>query len=185
MSFRGGRRRTEEDASIMTQAYPRAQAERIDDHAEAQMAHFKAMVETVRSLRGEMGLSPAQRVPLLAIGDRAVLESFFPYMKTLARLSDASVVSAFPTADAPVAVSGETRLMLHIQIDVAAARDRLRKEVARLESELAKANAKLANPNFVERAPASVVVQERERIAAFGAILEKLRPQLAKLQVRI
>ena len=184
VSLLAGRRKADEEASIMVQPYPRAQPERIDDVAEAQMSRMKAMIELVRTLRGEMGLSPAQRIPLLAIGDRQTLEYFFPYMKTLAKLSDATVVTAFPQADAPVAVSGDTRLMLHIEVDLAAERERLSKEIARLESELAKASAKLANPNFVERAPAAVVAQERERIAAFGATLEKLKPQLASLQGR-
>jgi valyl-tRNA synthetase len=184
VSVLAGRRKAGEEASIMVQPYPHARPERIDEVAEAQMSRMKAMIEQVRTLRGEMGLSPAQRMPLLAIGDRQMLEHFFPYMKTLARLSDANVVTAFPQADAPVAVSGDTRLMLHIEVDLAAERERLSKEIARLESELAKASAKLANPNFVERAPAAVVAQERERMVAFGATLEKLKPQLASLQAR-
>jgi valyl-tRNA synthetase len=105
-------------------------------------------------------------------------------MKALAKLSEATVVTAFPHADAPVAVAGETRLMLHIEMDLNAERERLRKEIGRLESELAKATGKLSNPNFVERAPATVVSQERARIAAFGATLEKLKPQLASLDAR-
>jgi len=184
VSVLAGRRRADQEASIMVQPYPSARPERIDAAAEVQMSRMKAMIDQVRTLRGEMGLSPAQRVPLLAIGDRQTLEGFFPYMKTLARLSDATVVTAFPQADAPVAVSGDVRLMLHIEVDLAAERERLSKEIARLESELAKASAKLANPNFVERAPATVVTQERERIATFGATLEKLRPQLVSLQAR-
>lgn len=184
VSVLAGRRRADEEASVMVQPYPRTQPDRIDEAAEAQVSSLKAMVEQVRTLRGEMGLSPAQRIPLLAIGDRQMLEAFFPYMKALARLSEASVVTAFPRADAPVAVSGDTRLMLHVEIDLAAERERLRKEIARLESELAKASAKLANPSFVERAPAAVVAQERGRIAAFGSTLEKLRPQLASLEAR-
>jgi valyl-tRNA synthetase len=74
--------------------------------------------------------------------------------------------------------------MPHIEVDPAAERVRLQKEIARLESEISKANTKLANPNFVERAPAEVVAQEKERLAGFGATLEKLRSQLQKLQGR-
>ena len=184
VSVLAGRRKADQEASIMVQPYPSARPERIDAAAEAQMSRMKAMIEQVRALRGQMGLSPAQRVPLLAIGDRQTLDGFFPYMKTLARLSDATAVTAFPQADAPVAVCGDVRLMLHIEVDRTAERERLRKEIARLESELAKASAKLANPDFVERAPATVVAQERERIATFGATLEKLKPQLDSFQAR-
>ncbi len=72
--------------------------------------------------------------------------------------------------------------MLHVEIDPVAERARLQKEISRLEGEIAKANAKLSNPNFIERAPAAVVAQEKERLAAFGATLDKLNSQLDKLK---
>jgi valyl-tRNA synthetase len=72
--------------------------------------------------------------------------------------------------------------MVQFQVDTAAERSRLQKEVARLEGEITKASAKLANRNFAERAPAAVVTQEKERLAAFRATLEKLKPQLDRLK---
>jgi valyl-tRNA synthetase len=74
--------------------------------------------------------------------------------------------------------------MLHVEVDVAAERARLGKEISRLEGEAGKCRAKLGNASFVERAPAKVVDQERERLAGFEAALAKLRPQLEKLAVR-
>jgi valyl-tRNA synthetase len=142
---------------------------------------LKDIVGACRNLRGEMNVSPAQRIPLLASGDKAVLEALAPYVKFLARLSDVSLVDALPAADAPVAVVGDCRLMLKIEIDKTAERERLQKEISRLEGEIAKAESKLANAGFVARAPAQVVAQEKERLAAFGITLENLKPQLAKL----
>jgi valyl-tRNA synthetase len=169
--------------SIMLQAYPQAEAFKIDDKSEAQVAALKALIYAARNLRGEMNLSPAQKVPLLAVGDAAQLQSFAPYLAALAKLSEVNIVSELPTEEAaPVAIVGDTRLMLKVEIDVAAERERLAKEIARLEGEIVKANAKLGNESFVARAPAAVVEQEKKRLADFGATVEQLKVQLAKLQ---
>ncbi len=169
--------------SIMRQPYPEPNLKKLDDKAEAWMDELKALTDACRNLRGEMQLSPAQKVPLfLEGGDDARLQGFAPYLQSLAKLSEVQVVAALPESPAPVSVAGSTRLMLKVEIDVAAERERLGKEAARLEGEILKANAKLSNESFVARAPAQVVAQERERIASFSATLEKIREQLAKLK---
>jgi len=71
--------------------------------------------------------------------------------------------------------------MLKVEVDVAAEKERLSKEVARLQGEIAKAETKLSNASFIERAPAAVVAQEQERLAGFRALLEKQQMQLEKL----
>jgi valyl-tRNA synthetase len=71
--------------------------------------------------------------------------------------------------------------MVQVEIDAAAEAIRLTKEINRLEGEVAKAEAKLANKSFVERAPAAVVEQERKRLADYKETIEKLREQLRKL----
>jgi valyl-tRNA synthetase len=73
------------------------------------------------------------------------------------------------------------QVMLDIKVDVAAERMRIAKEITRLEGEVARASARLANESFVARAPAEIVAQERERLAGFNASLEKLKPQLERL----
>ena len=120
-------------------------------------------------------------MPLLAQGDRATLVAFTPYLLPLARLSDIAIVDELPQADAPVSIVGDYKLMLKIEVDVAAERIRLGKEIARLESDIARTRAKLSNSNFVERAPLAVVDQESKRLQQFETTLERVRTQLERL----
>ena len=168
--------------SIMLEVYPKAQPEKIDEKAEAWVALLKESVDACRSLRGEMNISPATKVPLIAAGDLVQLQAYAPHLKALAKLAEVEIVTDLPEADAPVALAGEFKLMLKIEIDVAAEKERLGKEIARLEGEISKANGKLTNESFVARAPAAVVEQEKARVAEFSASLEKLKTQLQKLK---
>jgi valyl-tRNA synthetase len=167
--------------SIMLQAYPNADLGKIDEEAEAWVVSLKAAVEACRSLRGEMNISPASKVPLIATGNRDMLMAFAPYLKSLAKLESVEIVSDLPEDDAPVMLAGDFRLMLKVEIDVSAEKERLNKEILRLTGEIAKANSKLNNESFVARAPFAVVEQEKARLAEFGSNLEKLTSQLAKL----
>ena len=168
--------------SIMCQSYPLADFTHIDQEAGSRIALLKEIVNACRALRGEMKLSPAERMPLLIEGSQSSLAGFSNYLVALAKLSDMEIMpSGLPDADAPVAVVGEFRLMLKIKIDASAERARLQKEILRLEGEINKAATKLHNPAFVQRAPEKVVTQEKERLASFKAMLTKLTEQLQKL----
>ncbi|MDI6750927.1 MAG: valine--tRNA ligase [Rhodocyclaceae bacterium] len=167
--------------TIMLAPYPQADESKIDTEAEEWMATLKALVSSCRALRGEMNLSPAQKVPLISAGDTARLTAYAPYLAQLAKLSAVKAVETLPDSEAPVQIVGAFHLMIEIEIDVAAEKARLDKEISRLEGEIAKCEKKLATPSFVERAPATVVAQERERLAGFLATLEKVRSQRARL----
>jgi valyl-tRNA synthetase len=88
-----------------------------------------------------------------------------------------------PQSPAPISVVGNVKLMLKVEVDLAAERERLTKEITRLEGEIAKAQAKLGNESFVARAPAQVVAQEKDRMVSYSSTLEKLREQFDKLQM--
>ena len=167
--------------SISLQPFPRANFDRVDPAADARMAVLKDLTNACRALRSAMGIGPGQKVPLIATGDAAALALFTPYLASLARLTEIRIVAELPVTDAPVEIVGDYRLMLHIEVDVAAERERIGKEHARIAAEIGKAKAKLANEGFVARAPAAVVGQERTRLAAFEDTLAKLEQQLARL----
>ena len=178
-----GRKLNPSGDSIMVQAYPEPNLKKLDERAEGWMDALKSLTDACRNLRGEMQLSPAQKVPLILEGDdHARLSSFAPYLQALCKLSEVQIVAQLPASPAPVSVVGTTRLMLQVEIDVAAERERLGKEVARLENEIQKANAKLGNESFTARAPAAVVAQEKERLENFSATLQKVQQQLAQLK---
>jgi valyl-tRNA synthetase len=167
--------------SIMLQAYPKSDPTEIDNTAMEQIALLQEIITACRSLRSEMNLSPAQRVPLIAAGDAKTLNALAPYISSLAKLSEVQIVADLPGEDAAVAIAGTFKLMLKVEIDVAAERIRLDKEIERLKGEVAKTQAKLSNASFVDRAPAAVVEQERKRMEEFGATLAQLQVQRKKL----
>jgi valyl-tRNA synthetase len=180
-----GRKAQDDVHGLVIAAYPKAQLERVDAAAIEWVGKLKSLVAAVRALRSEMNLSPAQRVPLLAHGDNFIAEAA-PLLQVLAKLSEVRVLPeeaafAAATATAPVSVVGAARVALHVEVDMAAERERLGKEITRLEGEMAKAQAKLGNESFVARAPAAVVAQERERLEGYSQTLDQLREQLSRL----
>ncbi len=176
--------------SVSIAAYPVSQPERIDPAAMAHVARLKQLVDACRNLRGEMNVSPSTRLPLFALANDAAETAFLqqsaPVLQALAKLSEVRLFAdeaawAAAAQAAPVAVQGAARLCLYMEVDVAAEKLRLGKEVTRLEGELAKVHGKLGNESFVARAPAAVIEQERKRLTDFEATLTKVKDQLARL----
>jgi valyl-tRNA synthetase len=172
--------------SVSIAPYPATNSAAIEPEAEAYVGKLKALVDASRTLRGEMNVSPATRLPLYVVGDAAFMRQAAPVLQALAKLSEVKVFddeAAWSAAAqaAPVAVVGDAHLCLFMEIDVGAEKARLGKEAARLDEQITKANAKLGNEAFVAKAPPAVIEQERKRIAEFTATLGKLRDQLARL----
>ena len=173
--------------TIALQAYPIAQPEKIDALSEAWLNQIKAIVDACRNLRGEMQVSPAQKVPLWICGPEALLKQATPYLLALAKLSEVKIYQDEASmekdaAGAPMALVGELKLLLKIEVDVGAERIRLGKEIDRLANEIQKARSKLSNESFVARAPEEVVAQEKQRLTGFEQNHEKLVAQLERLK---
>jgi valyl-tRNA synthetase len=172
--------------SVSIARYPEAQPNKIDLQAIANVQQLKALVDACRNLRGEMNVSPSTRMPMFVLGHAEFMRSNAAVLQALAKLSEVKVFddeAAWQAAAqaAPVAVVGEARLCLFIEVDVAAEKIRLGKEIARLQNEITKANGKLSNEAFVAKAPPAVIAQERQRVADFEATLLKVADQLKRL----
>jgi valyl-tRNA synthetase len=172
--------------TVSVARYPESQPSKIDETAIAHVAKLKSLVDACRTLRGEMNVSPATRLPLYVAGDADFMRAAGPVLQALAKLSEVRVFDdaaawAEAAQAAPVAMVGDARLCLFMEIDLAAEKARLGKEAARLEGEIAKATAKLGNEAFVAKAPPAVIDQEKKRVADFSATLVKVREQLQRL----
>ena len=168
--------------SIMLEPYPVGSEEKIDELSIQWMETLKSMVVQCRSLRGEMNISPAVKIPLAMSGNSDVLSTYVDYLKGLAKLSDVELMDELPDKDAPVSIIDDFKLMLNIEIDKEAEKNRLKKEITRLEIEIKKAETKLGNASFVEKAPPEVISQEKSRLESFSQSREKFLVQFKKIE---
>ena len=174
------------NTSVSIAAYPKAQLSKIDPVAEQYVSDLKALVDSCRNLRGEMGVSPATKLPLLMLGADERVCSMMPALKTLAKLSEIKLFEdeakwTQSSESSPFAVVGSVRMCLHIQVDAQAERARLSKEILRIQTEIDKASVKLSNESFVAKAPPAVIEQESKRVDDFQQTMIKLKDQLARL----
>ncbi|HEY2627985.1 MAG TPA: class I tRNA ligase family protein, partial [Usitatibacter sp.] len=167
--------------SIIVAPYPSPEAAKIDEKAEAEIAAVKEVVNAARNLRSTMNLSPAAKVPLYISDYPASLPGYAAQIAAIARLSEVHFVDALPAKDAPVAITTSAKLMLHVEIDRAAEKIRLTKEAERLEAQITKDRASLGNEAFVNKAPAKVVDEMKNRVADNEAKHADIRKQLGNL----
>jgi valyl-tRNA synthetase len=172
--------------SVSIARYPEAQMNKVDEQAIANVLKLKSLVDACRNLRGEMNVSPATKMPLFALGDADFMRANAAVLQSLAKLSEVKVFedeAAWQAAaqSAPVAMVGGARMCLFIEVDVAAEKIRLNKEIARLEAEIVKAQNKLGNEAFVAKAPPAVIELEKKRVTDFSDTVAKMREQLARL----
>jgi valyl-tRNA synthetase len=176
------------DGSIMVAVFPEPDQSLLDLEAVEQMAVVMDVTTAIRNIRGEMNIAPAAEVEAIAYGPdnlAGFLQAHVGYIKDLARLSTLDVrrEGERPRVAAS-AVVGELELFVPLAgvLDLEEESRRLQKEISKLEPELARSNKKLANDEFLTRAPAQIVAKERTKLERLGSKLEKLQKQLERLK---
>jgi valyl-tRNA synthetase len=162
-----------------------------DAEAEAEIGFIVDLVSEVRSVRAEISVPAATKVPLVLVGASKEIEArvlgWVPTIERLARLSEISFAAEPPSHSVQMIVRGTSAaLSLEGIIDFAAETIRLEKEIAKSKGDAAKFEAKLANGDFIARAPEEVVEENREKLAealARAAKLEEARARLDRARV--
>ena len=175
--------------TLMHAPYPHSDQNRLDPEAEAEINWVQDFILGIRNIRGEFNLSPAKSISvLLQYGthqDRERIARNQEFLRSLARIDSLSWIDN-ETKAPPAATSliGQLHIFIPLAglIDIAAETKRLDKEIKRLKEDLGRIQEKLANANFVERAPAAIVTKEQERLLQMKSALEKLTTQLGMLQ---
>lgn len=174
--------------SIMLSEFPKVIEDYINESLEKEMAWLQEVIQSLRTIRSEMSISPAKRIPLLVKNpSEQCRELLIKYQSTLTTLSklesvDFLAADALPPPAAMTVIDAiEYLIPLAGLIDKKAELERLDKEIAKLNKEIALSNSKLNNDNFVIKAPVEIISKEKEKLAQNNAAKDKLERQ--KLQI--
>lgn len=172
---------SEKGDTIMLSAYPQAESRLINESIEGEVEWLKLVIQSIRTIRSEMNVSPAKAIPLLiqhaTADDKTRLEKYHSTLLALSRLS--SIDFLFDTDKAPVSASaivGEMELLIPMAgiINKNDELSRLFKEVVKLDKDIMMSQNKLENPQFKENAPEEVIKKEQERLAQAQLTRDKL-----------
>ncbi len=157
-----------------------------DATAHAEMHWIIELVSGVRSIRAEMNVPAAAKIRLVLKGGGPWIVSRLArhrdVIETLARLASVEIADTIPHGSAQFVVGDVVAaLPLGDVIDFARERARLEKELQKAESEIARVDAKLANADFVARAPEEVIDEQKEKRAAAEALAGRLKEAVARL----
>jgi valyl-tRNA synthetase len=177
--------------SIMNAALDNAQPERLDDAAEEMTDGIMTVVSGIRNIRGEMNISPALRADVVCLCEdetrTAMLREHGETVKELARLSSLETALVGERGKPRVAASTiakgiEVYVLLEGILDFESESRRLQKELTKVDKEYSLTQKKLANEDFLSRAPQEVIEKENEKAGRLGEKLEKLRSQLERVK---
>ncbi|MDG5494402.1 valine--tRNA ligase [Niveispirillum sp. BGYR6] len=173
--------------TLISAEWPLANEALIDAAASAEMEWVVKLISTIRTVRSEMNVPPSAQLPLLLKGANAETErrlaTHRDLILRLARLSGVEATDAEAPKGSAQAVLDEATLVLPLAdfIDIEKEKARLAKEIGKLEQEIGKIDAKLANKNFVDKAPEEVIEEQRERRAEADTVRAKLAAALGQL----
>ncbi|MDL2190643.1 valine--tRNA ligase [Cobetia sp. LC6] len=181
--------KTVEGESIMSQAWPQAEADRIDEQAIRDIEWLKGIIIAIRNVRGELNLSPAKPLEVFlqngAAGDAERLEANRLFLSKLARLESITFLAAGDEAPmSAIQRVGELEVLVPMAglIDKEAELKRIDKEHEKQQKVITGLENKLGNEKFVGRAPADVVEKERAKLADAQAELALLESQRVKIE---
>jgi valyl-tRNA synthetase len=168
--------------TLVTAGWPAANPEHLDAGAEREFDRLRELVTEVRRFRADQGLGAGRRVPARLVGADDLLIRHAEHIARLAALEPLTAAGSVPTGWPALSAAGaRVALDLSGAIDVAAERSRLTRDLHAAEQELAQVRIKLANPQFVDRAPAEVVGSVRRREQDAATTVERITAQLAAL----
>jgi valyl-tRNA synthetase len=174
--------------TIMLQPFPRFEQSAVDSDALREIEWIKSFILGVRRIRSEMNIAPSKQISVMTKGgtgqESEWLETSATAACSLARIASISPVMPGNEPESATAFAGETTILIPLAdlIDPAAEIKRLAKERDAKQGELQRAQSKLANENYVARAPADVVARERARAEELASALIKLQEQLARIE---
>ena len=178
------------EPTVMLTAYPAGSVDLIDEAAESEMQAIIELISRVRNIRSTMNIKPGERIPIIVSAPDEKLRSVFTSARDqIARLVRASEVSLgerleAPRASARAVLTGGAEVAVPLEglIDFEQERQRLHRDMEKLQAEATKLEAQLSNPNFVSRAPAERVNEVRDRIADIAQQSAQLQQTLENLQ---
>ncbi len=175
--------------TLMLQPFPVADEALRDTHAEAEMHWVMDFIQGIRRIKGEMNIAPGKPVPVLLENasdqDQTRLTANRHYLDFLAKTGSVRVLENGEAApEAAMALVGDMKLLIPLAdlIDKEAELKRLEKELGKMRSEVERAEKKLANPGFTDKAPEAVVQKEREKLEAARAALNNLAEQAERIR---
>jgi valyl-tRNA synthetase len=174
--------------SIALAAYPAADDGQIDLAAETQMAVLQDLIASLRNLRAELKIEPKVKVPIQLFSHEAeILQLIDDNSWAVKRLANVEAVTFVESSLAKVAGARSTaRFDVHVvyeqKIDVAAECERLRKELQKIEKQLASGQGKLADEQFLTKAPPTVVDGLRKQIEELKFVREKTATKMKELR---